>query len=67
MRKLSKKQKTFIDKWLKNALDNGEQVYSIDDMPIEMQEELRIMNDHETLWSNIDRYISDKIFDMTCR
>jgi len=63
MRVLNKKQKNFIDKWLETVFNDGEQVHSIDDMPVEMQQELERMNDHETLWSNADRYINDKVLE----
>lgn len=61
MRILNKKQKNLIDKWMKeNSGRKHEICYSSRQMSIELQEELRQINDHETIWQNIDRYINDK-------
>jgi len=63
MRVLNKKQKKMIDEWLKEVWDEGDTVHSINDMPVELQNELEKVNDHETIWQNIDRYINDKSLD----
>ena len=60
MRQLSKKQKKFIDKWFDENWTGACSVYSVDQMPVEMQKQIEAMNDHETIWQNADRYISDK-------
>jgi hypothetical protein len=66
MRQLNKKQKNLIDKWLKECYNNRQHAicYSSDQMPIELQQELERINNHETIWSNIDRYINDQTLEM---
>jgi hypothetical protein len=59
MRTLNKKQKTFITKWFNENWKGAGSIYTIDQMPIEMQKKLEQMNDHETIWQNADRLISD--------
>lgn len=59
MRKLSKKQKNFIKNWFDNLWAGAGTVYSVDQMNSTEQNKLEAMNDHETLWSNADRYIND--------
>ena len=63
MRVLNKKQKKIIDTWLEKVLNDGANPCSVDDMPIELQEQIRVVNDHETIWQNIDRYINDKVLE----
>jgi hypothetical protein len=61
MRTLNKKQKNLIDKWIKDNYNGAGSLYSSDQMPIELQQELERINDHETIWHNIDRYIGDEV------
>ena len=60
MRVLNKKQKKKIDEWFDKNWKGAGSLSSSDDMPIELQDELERMNDHETIWQNINRYITDK-------
>lgn len=59
MRILNKKQKTAIKKWFDKNWTGSGSLYTIDQMPVEMQEQVQAMNDHETFWSNADRFIGD--------
>jgi len=59
MRVLNKKQKKLIDKWFDENWTGAGSLYHNSQMPIELQEELERLGDHETIWQNIDRYIND--------
>ena len=59
MRVLNKKQKQIIKKWVNESYEGAGRILTSDDMSIELQEELERINDHETIWQNIDRYIND--------
>jgi hypothetical protein len=59
MRNLNNKQKKYITQWFNESWKGAGSVYTIDQMPIEMQDKLQSMNDHETLWQNADRFIGD--------
>lgn len=59
MRVLNKKQKKRIDKWFDENWSGAGSV-SPNDVPPELWEELEKMNDHETLYQNVNRYITDK-------
>jgi len=59
MRVLNKKQKKLIEKWFNENWTGQGSLYSNDQMSMELQQELEQINDHETIWSNIDRYIND--------
>jgi hypothetical protein len=61
MRQLNKKQKKIIREWF-NKVDIGNYI-SIEDMPIELYEELEGINDHETIYQNIERYINDLVME----
>jgi len=53
-RKLSKKQIKFLD-------DKCTQFYTdFDELPVEYQEALEKMNNYETLYQDINRYLLDK-------
>lgn len=55
MRQLNNKQKKLIEKFLAT----GEmQYFNIDNYP-ELYDELESINDHETMWSNANRYAND--------
>jgi len=63
MRKLNKKQKNLLDKWYNENKDlPGLGVCDIvrDHLPIELLEKLEEINDHETLYQNVNRYVNDK-------
>jgi len=59
MRQLSKRQKNYIKQWFNEAWTGAGSIYTIDQMPQDMQDILEAMNDHETLWQNSDRFIAD--------
>jgi hypothetical protein len=63
MRQLNKKQKKLIKEWL-DKVDTGNYI-GIEDMPIELYEQLEKINDHETIYQNIERYINDLIMEKT--
>ncbi len=59
MRVLSKKQRKLVEKWFDENWDGAGSLYTYCQMPIELQEELEKIGDHETLWQNLDRFIND--------
>jgi hypothetical protein len=63
MRVLNAKQKKMIDKWFDENWKGAGSITSSDNMNIELLDEIMLVNDHETFWSNIDRYINDKACD----
>jgi len=60
MRVLNKKQKKMIDKWFDENWTGAGSLCSSDDMPLDLLDKLEKINDHETIYHNIDRYIGDK-------
>jgi hypothetical protein len=63
MRKLNKKQKKVLDKWYETIKhEHGLAVRDVvqDLMPTEIWDELEALNDFETLYNHINRYINDK-------
>ena len=63
MRVLNKKQKKMIDRWFDENWTGAGSIGSSRDMPIELLDELETINDHETIWQNIDRYVNDLAMD----
>ena len=64
MRTLNKKQKKLLDNWfetVKNEPGLGVRDIVKDLLPYDLWEKLQIMNDHETIYQNINRYINDKV------
>lgn len=61
MRKLNSKQKTIIDKWLEQNTEID--VLDSQDMDAITTERLEELNDYENLYVDIDRYLSDKLFE----
>ena len=59
MRVLNKKQKNIITKWFNENWTGAGSLCSTQDMPIELLDQLERINDHETIWQNIDRFIND--------
>jgi len=55
-RKLTKSQETL----LRTVSDN---IISYDDLPKLVSEKLVRMNDYESLWSDVDRFLWDKAMD----
>ena len=60
MRVLNAKQKKLIDQWFNQHWAGQGSIYSNEQMPAELCDRLVEINDHETIWQNIDRYINDK-------
>jgi len=61
MRVLSRKQKRIIDDWFEENWTGAGSIREVEDMPIKTYELLETINDHETIYQNINRYIQDKI------
>ncbi len=59
MRKLTKKQKQYLDTIVK---ENPE-IFSVDGLTGEQYETLTDMNDFETIFQETDRYLSDKRYE----
>ena len=64
MRTLNKKQKNFIDKWIKDNWNGAGSIFTVDQMSLKELNQLQAMNNHETLWQNADRYIGDKTLEI---
>ena len=63
MRTLNKKQKKLLDNWFETIKDEpglGVRDVVKDLLPVELWEQLEQINDHETIYQNINRYINDK-------
>ena len=61
MRTLNKKQKKILDRWLNG---NYKGIYiDADNLPGAVYDALVKINDHETLYVNINRYICDKVLE----
>ena len=63
MRTLNKKQKKLLDNWFETIKNEpGLAVRDVvrDLMPLDLYEKLEAINDHETIYDNINRYINDK-------
>lgn len=56
MRKLSVRQKTLLDRLI--AKGNINSYY---DIPADVQKQLEDINDYETMWTDINRYIWDRV------
>jgi len=63
MRVLNNKQKKILDEWyetIKHESGLGVRDVIQDLMPIELWKKLERINNHETLYDNVNRYINDK-------
>ena len=63
MRTLNKRQKKLLDNWfetIKNEPGIGVCDVVKDLLPYNLWEKLQQINDHETIYDNINRYINDK-------
>jgi hypothetical protein len=56
MRQLNKRQIKYLD----DLMAGNNQIKMVDDLNGQEWQTLEAMNDHETLWQNAERYISDK-------
>lgn len=54
--KLTEEQKKILDK----AMDENKDIISFDELPNEVQETLTKINDWESLWIAVDRYIAER-------
>ena len=64
MRTLNKRQKKLLDTWFETIKNEpGLDVRDIvkDLIPLDLLEKLEALNNHETIYQNINRYINDKI------
>ena len=66
MRNLNKKQKKILDNWFKTIRDTdfragGDPVKNL--LPFNIWQELEEINDHETIYDNINSYINNKIME----
>ena len=63
MRELNKKQKKLLDKWFETIKEEaGLGVCNVVDdlLPYDLWIKIQEINDHETIYQNINRYINDK-------
>ena len=62
MRQLTSKQKRLLDAWAIKHPEHVNTFFSIDNCPdiYDLYEKLEEINNTEILWSNVNRYISDK-------
>lgn len=63
MRVLNKRQKKMLDEWFATNWTGAGSISGVEDVPATLYEKLESINDHETIWQNINRYIMDKIMD----
>ena len=61
MRILNKRQKKIIDIWFDENW-KGDYI-DVDNIPLDIYNEIEEINDHETIYQNINRYINDKIME----
>jgi hypothetical protein len=66
VRVLNKRQKRLIDKWFETIRGTdfraaGDPVANL--MPLALLNKLEAINDHETIYQNINRYVMDKIME----
>ncbi|MCD6434944.1 MAG: hypothetical protein J7L15_00930 [Clostridiales bacterium] len=59
MRNLSKQQQKAIKKWFDLNWTGSGSIYTIEQMPTDLQDRIISLNDHETFYQNADRFISD--------
>ena len=59
MRDLNKRQKKAIKTWFEQNWTGPCSVYTIDQMPEQQANAILAMNDHETFWTNAERFIND--------
>lgn len=63
MRILNKRQKNIIDIWFDENWKGVGSFLDVDNMPLDIYKKIEEINDHETIYQNINRYINDKIMD----
>ena len=63
MRVLNKKQKKLINQWFDENWTGAGSICSTEQMPLELMEKLERINDHETIWHNVNRHIIDRAFE----
>ena len=60
MRALNTKQKKLIDDWFNQNWTGQGSIYCSDQMPVDLLTQIVSLNDYETIWQDIDRYLNDK-------
>jgi hypothetical protein len=60
MRKLTTEQKKIVEKWFNENWKGANTLRNSDDMPLHLQEKLQALNNYETMWMDVDRYIFDR-------
>jgi len=60
MRALTAKQRLLIDQWFDQHWTGPGSLYCYDQIPKALAMSLQMLNDYETIWQDIDRYINDK-------
>ena len=63
MRTLNKRQKKAIDKWFNKEWRGGGSIIDEDNMSPDLYDTIENMNPHETFWSNLNRYVCDKVLE----
>ena len=61
MRTLNAKQKKLIDEWFNQNWTGQGSIYCNEQMSDSLTEQLVRLNDYETIWQDIDRYLNDKV------
>ncbi len=60
MRKLSVRQKKIVDEWFEKTWTGAGGVIGVADIPQDVYNKIERISDHETLWTDLERYITDK-------
>lgn len=63
MRILNKRQKKAIDKWFSENWRGTGSIIDGDNMDPNLYDIIERINPHETFWSNLNRYICDKVLE----
>lgn len=62
MRNLNKHQKKILEEWMKKKTWLTPS-FTIDDLDYDTYKEIEVINDHETITQNIERYVRDAVMD----
>jgi len=63
MRRLTSKQKKYLDKLIPSYKEKGIILRTVEDLQNDHWETLEQLNNTEILWQEVNRYISDKEFE----
>ena len=59
MRHLNKKQRNILDNWFKKNYTGAGSIVDIRQLPMEVFEQVELINDFETLWDHVNNHIGE--------